>query len=95
MNYLLVGRFHADVRDEHRAAVQAEFNEHLMQMHPKVKLAGPLKDDEGNWIGHVVVVDAHDADEARRYAERSPYHRAHLYERFEALRFDIVAGSLG
>jgi uncharacterized protein YciI len=95
MIYLLLGRFHDEVLDEHRAPMQSDFNEHLMQMHPKVKLAGPLKDDDGRWVGHVIIVEAEDADEARRFAERSPYHRAHLYETFEAIRFDIMAGSLG
>jgi uncharacterized protein YciI len=95
MIFLLIGRFHPDVRDEHRLAVQSDFNEHLTQMHPKVKLAGPLKDDDGRWIGHVIVVDAKDAAEARHFTERSPYHRAHLYESFEFLRFEIVAGNLG
>jgi hypothetical protein len=52
MVFLLVGRFHPHVEDHHRIAVQASFNELLMQMHPKVKLAGPLKDDDGRWIGH-------------------------------------------
>jgi uncharacterized protein YciI len=95
MIFMLVGRFHPHVEDEHRAAVQAEFNEHLMQMHPKVKLAGPLKDDDGHWIGHVIIVEAKDVQEARHFAENSPYHRAHLYKSFEAIRFDIVAGTLG
>jgi len=95
MIFMLVGRFHPQVEDQHRAAVQMEFNEHLMQRHPKVKLAGPLKDDNGQWIGHVIIVDARDVQEARHFAENSPYHRAHLYESFEAIRFDIVAGNLG
>jgi uncharacterized protein YciI len=94
MIYLLVGRFHAQVQDEHRARVQAEFNEHLMQLHPKVRLAGPLKEEGGRWIGHVIVIDAVDADQARRYAEQSPYNRADLFERFEVTRFDIDAGAL-
>jgi hypothetical protein len=31
MIFMLVGRFHPQVEDQHRAAVQMEFNEHLMQ----------------------------------------------------------------
>jgi uncharacterized protein YciI len=95
MNFLLVGRFHSKVEDEDRAAVQSSFNEHLMQMHPKVKLAGPLKDDDGKWIGHAIIVEAETADEARRFAEQSPYHQAGLYEHFDVTRFDVIAGNLG
>ena len=95
MNFLLLGRFHPHVEDHHRSAVQSNFNEHLMQMHPKVKLAGPLKDDDGRWIGHMIIVEADSAEQARNYAERSPYHQAGLYERFEVDRFDIAAGNLG
>jgi uncharacterized protein YciI len=94
MMYILVGQFSSEVCQEQRAVVQAEFNEHLMQMHPKVKLAGPLKDDAWRWIGHVIVVDVQDADEAHRYAQPDLYHRAHLYKSFKALPFDIMAGNL-
>lgn len=95
MNFLLVGRFHSHVEDRHRIAVQANFNEHLMQMHPKVKLAGPLKDDDGRWLGHAIIVEADSANEARQYAERSPYQQAGLYEHLDVTRFDIAAGTLG
>lgn len=95
MYFLLVGRFYPHVEDHHRTAVQVNFNEHLMQMHPKVKLAGPLKDDDGRWIGHAIIVEADSAEQARHYAERSPYHQAGLYEHFDVTRFDIAAGTLG
>lgn len=95
MNYLLMGRFHPDVEEAHRVAVQSLFNEHLMQTHPKVKLAGPLKDDDGRWIGHAIIVDADNAEQARHFAEGSPYHQAGLYERLDVVRFDVVAGTLG
>jgi uncharacterized protein YciI len=94
MIYILIGHFNAEVQDEHRAAVQAAFNEHLAQSSPRVKLAGPLKARDGNWVGHVIIVEADDFDQAQRYASRSPYHQAGLYERMEVERFDIVAGRL-
>lgn len=41
MIFVLVGRFHPQVEDQHRAAVQMEFNEHLMQGSPQGLFAKP------------------------------------------------------
>lgn len=93
MYFLLVGHFHPHIEDRHRLGVQADFNEHMMQEHPRIRLAGPLKDKNGRWTGHAFIVETDTEDEAQRFAEHSPYHKAGFYERFDVSQFDVSAGA--
>jgi len=78
-----------------RQAIHEQYNEHLQQRHPHVRLAGPLRDEEGNRIGVLILLDADDRAQAERFTQASPYTRADLYERVEIASLDIEVGSLG
>jgi uncharacterized protein YciI len=60
-------------RDAHRARLR----EHD---HPvRVRIGGPLLDNDGGMIGTMLVVEAESMDLVRRFVDQDPYARADVY----------------
>jgi uncharacterized protein YciI len=84
--FVLIGRDGArgaELRPQHREA-------HLRNLRPlaeagSVRYAGPLLDDAGTPCGSVVVFEAPDLAQARRFAASDPYVVEGVFERWEVL----------
>jgi uncharacterized protein YciI len=57
-----------------------------------VRFAGPMKDEDGNPCGSVIVLGVDDRDAAQTWAENDPYAKAGLFESVEIRGFDVVVG---
>jgi uncharacterized protein YciI len=82
--FVLIGRDGPDgiaLRKLHREA-------HLANLQPlvdagRVRFAGPLRGDDGNPLGSVVVFEAADLAAARAFAETDPYVAKGIFASFE------------
>lgn len=93
MLFVVTGMFRADV-DPEPASLQAQFNDHLQQTVPRIRLAGYLRDAANRRIGFMGLVEAPDHDLAAAFLRDSPYQRAGLYERIVTAEFDVEIGRL-
>lgn len=93
MLFIVTGMFRADA-DPQPAALQAQFNDHLEQTVPRIRLAGYLRDEDHRRIGFMGVVEADSYDLAEAFLRDSPYQRAGLYERIVSAEFDVEVGRL-
>lgn len=91
--YVLIGYFKAG--ESQPADLQAAFNEHLAQPFFQLKLAGYLRDRNGDRKGYMGLLAADDMDRADAFLKASPYFRAGLYDRTELLELDLEVGNLG
>ncbi len=78
-----------------RKPLEQAFSAHLEQRTPRIRLAGPLKDDQGGRTGIFLIVEAADRAAVEHLISTSPFTEAGLYESIEITRVDIEAGSLG
>ena len=58
----------------------------------KLKLGGPLLDEEGNMAGSMLVLDVADLAEAEAFAANDPYGKAGLFERVTIKQFRPTLG---
>jgi uncharacterized protein len=68
---------------------------HLMQIETimeKIAVAGPLKTDNGGFVGSLLIVKAADRAEALAILESDPYFRAGVWNRWEINPFVAAAG---
>ena len=93
MLFVVTGMFRADV-DPEPAELQAQFNDHLEQTVPRIRLAGYLRDKDQRRIGFMGLVEAPDYDLAAAFLRDSPYQHAGLYERLVVAEFDVEIGRL-
>lgn len=77
-----------------RQAAHAAYSFHVSQRHPRVRLGGPLLNDEGARVGVLLLVDADSRAEVDSFVARSPYTQAGLYERVEVHVLDVEVGGL-
>ena len=61
----------------------------------KMKLVGPLLDDEGGMAGSMFIMEAQDKAEVEAFAANDPYALAGVFERTEIRGFKVVRGTLG
>lgn len=69
---------------EHLAHVEAHLD--------RLAVAGPLRDEAGNFTGSVLIVKAADEADARALLHADPYFRAGLWARIDIGQFGAVAG---
>lgn len=93
MLFIVTGMFRPEV-DPEPAALQAQFNDHLEQTVPRIRLAGYLRDQGGRRIGFMGLVEAPDFAVADAFLRDSPYQRSGLYERLVVAEFDVEIGRL-
>ena len=82
MLFAIVAYFREDAEAE-RDKVHQAFNEHLMQRTARVRLGGPLYDEQGRRSGMLLVVEAKSHGQALEFYNDSPYTRAGLYARVD------------
>ncbi|MGI9378963.1 MAG: YciI family protein, partial [Methyloligellaceae bacterium] len=62
----------------------------------KIKLAGPLMDDEGRYPnGTILVIEAENLDEAKSIAQNDPYAQANLFENVTVRAWNWTVGNPG
>lgn len=71
-------------RDDHRA--------YLASSAASIFQAGPLLDGDGRMIGSLIIVDADDIDDVRRFHDDDPFTRAGLFETVLLSRWDKHIG---
>jgi uncharacterized protein YciI len=80
--------------EEKRKALVETFTRHLGQRQPRLRLGGPLKDDNDVGIGIFYIVESDTRTAVETLVHSSPYYVADLYERIEITRTDIELGSM-
>jgi uncharacterized protein YciI len=68
---------------ELRARVRPEHLEKLRVHAPRIRFAGPLRDERGVARGSVIVIEAASLAEVRAIAAADPYAREGVFERWE------------
>ena len=58
----------------------------------RLAVAGPLRDEEGNFTGSLLVVKAESEAEARALLEADPYYKAQIWSDVEIRAFNAAAG---
>ena len=79
---------------EVRKATRDRHLDYLKSAPVGVLLGGPLLGTDGAPIGSLLVIDAADEAEAKRFAEADPYAKAGLFQSVEIQAFNPVVGSL-
>ena len=77
-----------------REHLSAEWNEHLRQDHPRLKIAGALSGEDGAALGVMTIVEAENLRQAQTYFDDSPYQKAGLYEAVRVCEVKLEVGSL-
>lgn len=75
-------------RAEYRAAHFA----HIENIIDSIAIAGPLKDDNGKFVGSMVVVNANDRDAAQAILKSDPYFVGGVWRKWEIFPFLAAAG---
>ena len=79
--------------EEQLIAFRNELNEHFAQ--DKLRVAGALRDAQGQKIGYLGFVEADSFDDAERYVQQGPFYQEQLYDRIEIFRYEVEVGELG
>jgi hypothetical protein len=93
MLFAVMGFFNAGA-DPSPPGLQVEFNEHLGQPTPRIRLAGYLRNRANERTGFLGLIEADSFDRAEAYLHASPYFQSGLYRQVEVVRFDIEVGRL-
>ena len=81
--------------DEQRAALSAEFGQHIRQPLLHIRLLGALLDSGGRRSGIMMLMEADSREGVQNFLDQSPFTRDGLYEELEIDELQIEAGSLG
>lgn len=65
---------------------------HIEQTLDTLAVAGPLRDEEANFTGSLLVVKAESEAEARKLLEADPYYKAQIWSDIEIRAFNAAAG---
>lgn len=84
-------------RDKPGATVtrMAKLKEHLAHVEASIDdlaIAGPLRDEDGNFTGSLLIVKAESAAEARAMLANDPYFQAQIWSDIEIRAFNAAAG---
>lgn len=66
--------------------------QHVEQHLDRLSVAGPLRDEAGDFAGSLLVVKAEDEADARALLELDPYFQSGLWDQIEIKAFSAVAG---
>jgi len=70
---------------------------HLAYVRPqmeKLKLGGPMLDENGDMAGSLMIIDVADRAEAEAFSANDPYTKAGLWQRVEITPFRATLGQL-
>lgn len=76
-----------------RMAARADHFAYIERILDRIAIAGPLKDEEGRFVGSILVYDVEDAAAARALVEADPYFAAGVWEPPEIHAFTAAAGA--
>jgi uncharacterized protein YciI len=76
-----------------RGELLAAHLEWVRRIHPRLRLAGPLRDERGRFVGSVLIVEAADAAEAEALLEEDPYRRGGVWREVRLHAFQAAAGT--
>jgi uncharacterized protein YciI len=93
MLFVVTGHFRPDTEEKRKGLVET-FIRHLGQRQPRLRLGGPLKDDNGGHIGIFYIVESDTREPVETLVHESPYYKAGLYERIDITRMDLELGSM-
>lgn len=61
----------------------------------KMKLGGPILNENGDMAGSIIILDVADIEEARAFTQNDPYSKAGLFGSVDVLPFKATLGQLG
>jgi len=93
MLFVVVGHFRPDTEEKRKSLVET-FIRHLGQRQPRLRLGGPLKNDDGAAIGVFYIAESDTREAVEALVTESPYSKAGLYERIDITRMDLELGSM-
>jgi hypothetical protein len=73
----------------------AKLKEHLAHVEESLNdfaIAGPLRDEEGNFTGSLLVVKAESEEQARAMLAKDPYFQADIWSEIEIRAFSAAVG---
>lgn len=93
-----LGLFLAFCRDgedapRRRRELLADHLEWVVSVHPRLRVAGPLRDNDGHFCGSVLIVEAADAAQAEALLASDPYRRGGVWSKVELFAFQAAAGT--
>jgi uncharacterized protein YciI len=94
MLYAVRGRFRPGT-EEQRAALSAEFSQHVGQPLLRIRLLGALLDASGRRTGMMMLMEADGPEHVQSFIDQSPFTREKLYDALDIDELQIEAGSLG
>lgn len=75
-----------------RATTRQAHLDYLTSAGARLKLAGPLKADDGKPVGSLIVLDAAGIEAVRIFAHNDPYAQAGLFRQVEIHPFAAILG---
>ena len=81
--------------EERRAALSAEFSQHIRQPLLHIRLLGALVDETGHRSGLLMLMEADERGLVHNFLDQSPFSREGILGRLEIEELQIEAGSLG
>jgi uncharacterized protein YciI len=93
MLYMVTARFKPNVEAQH-AALTTAFGEHMRQPLLHIHLVGALRDEAGERVGLLLMMEADERALVDRFLESSPYNAAGLYRDVKIDVLEIEAGGL-
>jgi hypothetical protein len=93
MLFNIVGHFKAGGADN-AARNALAFGDHLGQRLNRIPLGGPLRDANGRECGFMVLLEAPNFEDAKRFVDESPNFEAGLYDSIDISQLDLEVGRL-
>jgi uncharacterized protein YciI len=93
MLFVVMAHFREGTQDKRTALVE-DFTRHLGQRQPRLRLGGPLKDDQGSPTGVFYIAESDTREPVETLVQSSAYYEARLYDRIEITRMDLELGSM-
>ncbi|MHB8286121.1 MAG: YciI family protein [Caulobacteraceae bacterium] len=93
MLFVVMAHFKEGAEEARKDLVET-FTRHLGQRQPRIRLGGPLKDDQGARTGVFYIAESDTREAVETLVHSSPYYEAILYDRIEITRMDLELGSM-
>lgn len=93
MLFIIMAHFREGT-EEKRKDLADESTRHLGQRQPRLRLGGPLKDDQGARIGLFYIVESDTRQPVETLLRTGPYYEAGLYEKIVVTQMDLEVGSM-
>lgn len=93
----MAGLYAIITRDKPGAAAirKEKLAEHLAHVETcldRIAIAGPMRDDNGDFVGSLLVVKAESEEDARAFLEQDPYYHADIWSSIDISAFAAAAG---